>query len=143
MTTIHHTKEQLFVIDAQDARLGRMATHAAKAALEGKTVVIVNCEEAVITGTKQDIMSSYIQKREMGRPTKGPFWPRNPDRFVRRIVRGMLPYKTPRGRDAYERVMCYSGVPAEFAGKGVQLENGQAMKRMKVKDLCNLLGGRT
>ena len=137
------TQQHAFVIDATDARLGRMATHAAKAALEGKHVVIVNCEEAVITGRKEDILNNYIQKREWGRPTKGPFWPRNPDRFVRRIVRGMLPYKTARGRDAYERVMCYAGVPKEFEGKGVALENSQAMRRMKIKDLCRLLGGRT
>lgn len=132
-----------FIIDATDARLGRMATHAAKAALEGKKVTIINCEHAVITGSKRDILAHYIQKREWGRPTKGPFFPRMPDRFVRRIVRSMVPYKTPRGRAAFHRIQCYIGAPAGYEGKGVQLENKQAMRRMKVGELCTLLGGRT
>ncbi len=134
---------QEYVIDATDARLGRMATHAAKAALQGKKVTIVNCEEAVITGSKADILNDYIQKREWGRPTKGPFWPRMPDRFVRRIVRSMLPYKTPHGRDAFHRIQCYIGTPAQFSGKGVQVENKQSVRRIKVGELCTLLGGRT
>ncbi len=131
------------IIDATDARLGRMATHAAKAALEGRKVTIINCEQAVITGSKSDILAHYIQKREWGRPTKGPFFPRMPDRFVRRIVRSMVPYKTPHGRVAFHRIQCYIGVPSGYEGKGVQLENKQSTRRMKVGELCTLLGGRT
>jgi len=133
----------MIVIDATNARLGRMATHAAKAALEGEEVVIVNCEEAIITGKKDVILNKYISRRQLGRPTKGPFLPRMPDRFVRRIVRSMLPYKSPRGVVAFHRVMCYVGVPKEFEGKGIQLENKPAEKSMKVKELCSLLGGRS
>ena len=132
-----------FIIDATDARLGRMATHAAKAALHGKRVVVVNCESAVITGDRKAILARFIQKREWGRPTKGPFFPRMPDRFVRRVIRSMLPYKTPHGRDAFHRVECYIGTPQEFNGKGTQLENGPAERRMKLGELCTLLGGRT
>jgi large subunit ribosomal protein L13 len=139
MSTHHET----MIIDATDARLGRMATHAAKAALHGKTVVIINCEEALIVGARKNILEKYVWKRELGRPTKGPFLPRMPDRFVRRVVRSMLPYKTPHGRDAFERVMCYIGTPEQFAGKGVRVEDRPAFRFMKVKELCTLLGGRT
>ena len=45
----------------------------------------------------------------MGVPRKGPFLPRVADRFVRKKIRGMLPYKTPRGRAAFERIMCFIG----------------------------------
>jgi len=131
------------IIDATNSRLGRMATHAAKAALEGEEVVIVNCEEAVITGKKQVIVGQYVWKRDLGRPTKGPFVPRMPDRFVRRIVRSMLPYKSPRGVAAFKRVQCYIGTPKEFEGKGVQLENKPSERCLKVKELCKLLGGRS
>jgi len=137
-----NTHTETLVIDATDARLGRMVTHAAKAALHGKNVVIVNCEEAIIVGARKNILEKYIWKREIGRPTKGPFLPRMPDRFVRRVVRSMLPYKTPHGRAAYERVMCYIGTPEQFAGKGVQIENTPAFRFVKVKELCTLLGGR-
>ncbi len=131
------------IIDATDARLGRMATHVAKAALQGSTVVVINCEEAVITGSKENIMEKYIHMRQIGRPTKGPFLPRMPDRFVRRVIRSMLPYKTPHGYDAFHRVQCYIGSPEEYKGKGKQLENKQSERRMKVGELCTLLGGRT
>jgi large subunit ribosomal protein L13 len=120
-----------------------MATHAAKAVLEGGSVVIINCEEAVITGSRESIMNKYVHMRQIGRPTKGPFLPRMPDRFVRRVVRSMLPYKSPHGREAFERVQCYIGSPEEYKGKGQQIENKPAERRMKVGELCTLLGGRT
>jgi large subunit ribosomal protein L13 len=131
-----------FVIDATDARLGRMATHAAKAALQGKKVVIVNCEEAIITGNRKQILAHYIWARDIGRPTKGPFVPRMPDRFVRRIVRSMLPYKTPHGREAFHRVQCYIGTPKGYEGKAVQVEANPATRSIRVRELCTLLGGR-
>jgi large subunit ribosomal protein L13 len=34
---------------------------------------------------------------------------------MKRTIRGMLPYKRPRGADALKRVKCYVGVPVEFA----------------------------
>jgi large subunit ribosomal protein L13 len=137
-----NTTINAYVIDATDARLGRMATHVAKAALQGRTVVVVNCEEAIITGTRSNIMEKYTHIRQLGRPTKGPFLPRMPDRFVRRVVRSMLPYKTPHGREAFHRVQCYIGTPSQFEGKGVRLEDKPATRRMKLRELCTLLGGR-
>jgi large subunit ribosomal protein L13 len=138
-----NTHVETFVIDATDSRVGRMATHAAKAALHGKKVVIINCEEAIIVGARKNILEKYIWKRDLGRPTKGPFVPRMPDRFVRRIVRSMLPYKTPHGREAFARVMCYIGTPEEFKGQGVPVENLPAFRFIKIKELCDLLGGRS
>ena len=131
-----------FVIDATDARVGRMATHVAKAALQGQTVIVVNCEEAVMTGNRTNILEKYIWKRDIGRPTKGPFVPRMPDRFVRRIIRSMLPYKTPHGRVAFHRVQCYIGSPEQYKGKGVHIENKPSERRIKIGELCTLIGGR-
>lgn len=129
------------IIDATNSRLGRMATHAAKAALQGQEVIIVNCEAAIITGTKSVIMEEYIWKRDLGRPTKGPFIPRMPDRFVRRVIRSMLPYKDAHGTAAFKRVMCYTGTPKQYEGKGISIEAKPAVKKMTVKELCTLLGG--
>ena len=138
-----NTTIETFIVDATDARVGRMATHVAKAALHGKRVVVINCEEAIIVGNRKSILAKYIWKRDLGRPTKGPFVPRMPDRFVRRIIRSMLPYKTPHGRAAFHRVECYIGTPAEFTGKGVQLENLPAFRFIKIRELCQLIGGRS
>jgi large subunit ribosomal protein L13 len=104
------------IIDMTNSLLGRVGTFAAKRALEGEEVVLINVEKAVISGSKPHLKSEFIRKAEMGVPRKGPFQPRVADRFVRRKIRGMLPYKTPRGRAAFERIMCYEGNPTGKEG---------------------------
>ncbi|MCD6461130.1 MAG: 50S ribosomal protein L13 [Thermoplasmata archaeon] len=107
------------VIDATDTILGRLASVVAKRLLEGEEIVIVNAERAVITGRPKEIKMRYKRRRELGgpmKPSKGPFYPRLPDRIVRRTIRGMLPYKKPSGRAAYKRCMVYIGVPKEYEG---------------------------
>ena len=89
----------------------------AKKALEGEDIVIINCEKAVVSGTKKNLLAKYKRMRSMGIHTKGPFWPRMPDRFVKRTIRGMVPYKQPKGRAAFRKIKCYIGVPEEFKDK--------------------------
>lgn len=105
------------IIDAKDLIVGRLATVVAKQALLGEEIAVLNCEKAVVTGTKDFIISKFKRKRSMGTPAKGPFFPRSEDRIVKRIIRGMLPYKQEKGSVALERIMCYKGVPPEFEGK--------------------------
>ena len=99
------------VIDANGLILGRLATRIAKLALMGETVNVVNCEKSVISGDKYNLYDKYIDLRHKGGPFHGPFFPRMPDRIVRRVVRSMLPYKNDRGSEAYARVKCFIGVP--------------------------------
>lgn len=99
--------------DATGCVLGRLATQAAQDVLDGSEVVIVNCEEAIVTGDKNTILERYKTKYETGTQRKGPHFPRVPDRLVKRTVRGMLPYDQPRGRNAYKRLRCYIGEPEE------------------------------
>ena len=134
------------IIDASDMILGRLATYAAKKALLGEKVDIVNCEKAVITGNKKSIFEKYEQRNERGpRPTKGPFIPKMPDRFVRRCIRGMLPYKQEKGRTAFKRVMCYIGIPDEFKDKKTEvIENCNVSKVPSLKyayigEICKLM----
>ena len=56
------------IIDAKDLILGRLASFAAKQALLGETVDIVNAEESVITGNKRWIIAHYVQARDRGNP---------------------------------------------------------------------------
>jgi len=136
------------VIDATDALVGRMATVVAKAALIGDQIVIVNCEAAVISGTKQTLEKKWRHRMGLGQPTKGPFIPRMPDRFIRRVIRGMLPYKQPKGMDAFRRIQCYLGVPDEFTQskketiESADLSTLNSIKFVRVKDLCRFMGGR-
>lgn len=133
------------IIDATDLKLGRIATVAAKSALKGEDVTIINCEKAVITGNKKNILAKYQQRRERGGPHWGPFFPRMSDRFVRRTIRGMLPYKTPRGRDALKRIMTYVGNPKDLDAQTLaeaDINESQTLKYMTVGDICTRLGGK-
>ena len=135
-------------INAENLIMGRIASYAAKKALLGNTIKILNCEKAVITGSKEFVLKHYKTKREMGNPSNGPFIPRSPDRFVRRSIRGMLPYKRPRGRDALERILCYKGIPAEFADKKLitlpdaDVSKTKSLRYVEVKTVCSNMGGK-
>ncbi len=104
------------IIDANGALLGRLSTHMAKRLLNGEEIAIINAEKAIISGKKASIKEEYKIKRELGTYRKGPFFPRMPDRIVKRTVRGMIPYQTPHGRAAFKRLKCYIGIPKEFEG---------------------------
>ena len=100
------------VIDARDCILGRVASQISERALDGERIAVVNAENAVITGNEDDIMEVYRKRNEVG-SDRGPHYPKRPDRMFKRSVRGMLPYKTTRGRNAFENVRIYVGDPYE------------------------------
>ena len=98
------------VVDASDCILGRVASQVAERALDGERVAVVNAEAAVITGREEEVIGKYQQRRELG-SDRGPAYPKRPDRIFKRSVRGMVPHKRPRGREAYENVRVYVGNP--------------------------------
>jgi large subunit ribosomal protein L13 len=104
----------MIVIDATDLILGRLSAYAAKQALLGETIRIINAEKAVITGRPVYTLTAQKRKRDMGAPLIGPYYPRMPERIVKRTIRGMISYKKPRGKEAFARIRCYAGVPDEF-----------------------------
>lgn len=122
-----------------------MCAFVAKKVLLGEKVNVFNCESAVVSGKKRVILEKYKKKIERGDPHHGPFFPKIPDRFVRRTVRGMLPWRQARGREAFKRVMCYRGIPEKFKNEKMEtIENANAKKItdtsfMKVKELCKEL----
>lgn len=133
------------IIDATNLKLGRICTVAAKSALNGEKVEIVNCDKAVITGTKQKVLAKYRNRAEKGGPHWGPYQPRMADRFVRRTVRGMLPYKTPRGRKAYKRILCFVGNPDGKDAETIEeadVTQTQTLRYVTVGEVCRLLGGK-
>ena len=136
----------MIIIDAKDMIVGRVATVAAKKALQGAEVAIINSEQAVFTGNKKRIVTDWQEKYAMGVPRKGPFINRMPDRFLRRVIRGMLPYKKPRGAEAYKRIMCYLGEPKGLKGEKMVIQEASVdklptMKYLTVDELCKKLGG--
>jgi len=107
-------------IDATGLVVGRLASYVAQLALLGYKVYIFNSEKAIITGDKQFIKQFWYHKWWRSDWYKGPFVPREPHLILKRIIRGMLPYKSYRGKKALRRIKCYIGIPDEF--KNVQLE---------------------
>jgi len=100
------------VIDARDCVLGRVASPVAERALDDERIAIVNAERAVITGRREDVLATYRKRVEVG-SDRGPAYPRRPDGILKRAIRGMVPHKQPRGREALERVRVYVGDPYE------------------------------
>jgi large subunit ribosomal protein L13 len=104
------------VIDATGSVLGRLASFAAKKALLGYNVIVVNCENAILTGNKRSVIKEYYLARTRGGSSlNGPFFPKQPYRIVKRTIRGMLDYTKGRGDKAFKKVMCYDDVPEEYS----------------------------
>ena len=56
------------IIYATGAVFGRLCSFAAKNALEGNEVIIVNSEKTIITGNKKNIIDEYGEIRKKRRP---------------------------------------------------------------------------
>jgi len=126
------------VIDGKGAVLGRLAVYAAREVMRGDEIVILNCDEVIITGNKVNIKKEFQEKREkVGSGQKGPKVSRLSEMIVKRAIRGMLPnHRGGRGKEAYKRVMCYPNIPEKFKdSKTINLEDKNKIKFIKVKDL--------
>ena len=104
------------IIDGEGLILGRLASAVAKKLLTEKDteIVIVNAERVVISGSKERTFKDYKAKKDRGSKEQGPFFPKMPDRIVKRTIRGMLPYKQAKGRDAFSRLKVYLSIPEEY-----------------------------
>ncbi len=102
------------VIDASGHILGRLSSRIAKRLLNGEKIVVVNAEKAVVTGDKHMVFARYKEKYDRGSKEKGPYFPRHPEKIFKRTVRGMLPWKSRRGREAYRRLRVFMGVPEQL-----------------------------
>ncbi len=116
------------VVDARDCILGRVASEVAQRALEGERIAIVNAEDAVITGDKEDVFDTYRTRIQLG-SDRGPYYPKRPDTIFKRAVRGMLPYKKKRGREAFENVRVYVGNPYED-DREAEIVEGTSLDRL-------------
>lgn len=133
------------VVDVKDSILGRFSTVVAKRALQGEKIDLVNCEKAVITGDRVTIYKKYKEQDKRGTPLKGPYLPKMPDRFVRRAIRGMLPYKQEKGKKAFKNVMCYMGIPEKLSKEKIEtidlanITKSKTFKYTKIGELCEQL----
>jgi len=129
------------VVDARDCIFGRVASQVAERALDGERVAVVNVERAVITGGREDVVSKFHGRREVG-SDRGPAYPKRPDGIFKRSVRGMVPHKRPRGREALENVRVYVGNPFDDAEvlEGTSLDRLSNIKFVSLGEVSEALG---
>jgi len=121
----------LLVINADRLILGRMATTVAKRLLQGEEIAVVNAEKAVISGRKGNKVTEAKEFLGVGGVNRGPYHYRRPDRIVRKTIKGMLPFKQPKGKEAYRRLRVFIGVPEDL--KSVKMETVAVADSKKLK----------
>lgn len=105
------------IVDGRDHLLGRLASVVAKELLSGKHVVIVRCDEMVVSGSMVRNKVKYAQfrkKRMNTNPSRGPYHFKSPAKMVWRTIRGMIHQKSARGQDALSRLSTFEGIPHPF-----------------------------
>lgn len=126
------------IFNGQMCILGRTASAIAELAMDGNRVALIYAEETVITGGENQVINRY-RERQNQESDSGPFYPRRPDKIVKRSIRGMLPYKQSTGREAYERIRVYVGSPPEFDGNAKVPKNKRVtMNPNKHKDFVKI-----
>ena len=119
------------VVNGEGLILGRVCSKIAKRLLNGEQIIVVNAEKIVISGKKKSKVAEAHKFLEVGAPERGPFHSRRPDRIVRKTVRGMLPWRLPKGKLAYKRLKVFMGVPEEL--KDQKMETVEQANAAKLK----------
>lgn len=149
MNNVDIDQRKALVVDGERAILGRLASKIAKMLLKGEKIILINAEDIIISGKPRNTLKKYQEWRNVStltNPLKGPFHYRRPDLFVKRRIRGMLPWKKKRGKTAYDNLRVYIGVPDKYKDvPTIQWEDVQEnqlaseSKRITVKELCDRL----
>lgn len=120
-----------YVVDAEGATLGRLASEIAKV-LRGKNkpeytphidtgdyVIVVNAEKVKVTGKKLQQKIYYNHSDYVGgmkETTLKEMMAKKPEKVVELAVKGMLP-KGPLGREMYKKLFVYAGPDHKHAAQ--------------------------
>lgn len=121
-TATNSTEEEVtvvepMVVDATNKVAGRIASIVAKQLLQGEHIIVINAVKAVLSGNRASLILEYKERlniRTRYAPWKGPLHWREPHYILRRMIRGMLPWKSARGRQAMKRLRVYQGTPEDI-----------------------------
>ena len=134
----------MFMINGEGKLVGRVGSVAAKELLKGYQVCIYNAEKLLVSGNRKDILGRLVVRRSLqnkANPEHSPKWPKVPYLLVKRMIRGMLPWKTGRGRLAFKRLRVYNGAPApNTSARELALDSRVPNKCMSVLELCRAVG---
>merc|ERR1711976_915588 len=109
--------EREIVVDARGHLVGRLASKVAKEILRGQRVVVVRCEELVLSGSlfrNKLTYHEFLRKACNTNPRRQFKHFRSPSRMFWRSLRGMTPHKTSRGKAALQRLKVFEGIPYPY-----------------------------
>ena len=115
--------------------MGRLASIVAKFILNGNKVVVVRCEGINMSGNFYRNKLKYLKFLRLRcnvKPLRGPFHFRAPGKIFWRTVRGMVPHKSERGKDAMKRLQTFEGVPPPY-DKKKRMVIPSALKVLRLK----------
>ena len=135
----------MVVVDGTNMIFGRISSQIAKAVLRGDTIHLINSEMMVLSGNPKATHANFKARRaaqHKGTPEHSPKWPRVPYLLVKRMIRGMLPWKSTRGKAAHRRLIVYTGNPKKLVAdsKFEKCEPKKGSKYIRILDLCRLIG---
>merc|ERR1711930_1167 len=108
------------VIDGRGHLMGRLASTVAKVILGGAKVIVVRCEGINMSGNFYRNKLKYLKFLRLRcnvKPLRGPFHFRAPSKIFWRTVRGMIPHKSERGKEALKRLQTFEGIPPPYDKK--------------------------
>merc|ERR1711913_147378 len=123
------------VIDGRGHLMGRLASIVAKFILNGNKVVVVRTEGINMSGNFYRNKLKYLKFLRLRcnvKPLRGPFHFRAPGKIFWRTVRGMMPHKTERGKDAMKRLQTFEGIPPPY-DKKKRMVIPSALKVLRLK----------
>ena len=103
-----------------------------------------------MSGSRANILKENELRLEITsrvHPKHGPFHPRRPDTYIEKMVRGMLPYKKPKGNAAKKRLRVYISIPEKYQkAEHKTIETALAPKSLSyyttIGELCSSMGWR-
>lgn len=141
------SEENITYIDGTGLVLGRLSSWIAQRIMSGENIVVVNAQDMLVSGKRKYLINSYLQRRSRAthtNPKRGPFFPRMPDRILRRTVRGMLPWKTRSGKTAFRKLSAFIEVPENLSNQEFQsipdAKRKLSNSYMTVGELARLIG---
>lgn len=135
----------MIVLNAKNKILGRLASEIAPKLLRSsEKIIVVNANDAFISGTKEDIMARFKERthrKGKGNQLKNAKYPRYPDKMIKFAVRGMLP-RNARGQAALKNLKVFVDAPEAYVKDMPKEVNKPTLKGMNLNEICVLLGAK-
>ena len=123
---------RMIYVDASGQIAGRLCSKVAKLLLTGNSVVIVNADKALFSGSRYGVMGAFFERLKIAsvvHPKHGPFHPRTPSGILTRMVRGMIPRTKSSGATAMKRLRVYEARPSQYiSSKLTSFDEAKATK---------------